>query len=114
VVFDKENPYNYKIYDGYMIHKTLPGLYTYDEAQKACKSLREGYNDWTLPDADYLDLMADKEGLVMYYAEEGWYWSSWILQGSYYTVVNLWKNEAAYTTDPNAKLKVLPVRKINN
>ena len=36
VVYDQTNPYDYKIYDGYMIHKTLEGLYTFDEAKEAC------------------------------------------------------------------------------
>ncbi len=112
VVYDKTNPYDYKIWEGYMIHKTLPGEYTFNQAKAACKSLRDGYDDWTLPEADYLDLLADNEELAKQIAESGWYWSSWVIQGQYYIGINIWTNAEASTTNPNEKLKVLPVRKL--
>lgn len=115
VVYDQTNPYNYKIYGGYMIHKTLDGLYTFREAKAACQSLRDGYDDWELPEADYLDILADVEDLAKEIAESGWYWSSWITNGynvNYYYGVNILTNACATTTDPNERLKVLPVRRI--
>ena len=110
IVYNKSNPYDYKIWGGYMIHKTLPGEYTFQEAKAACKALRDGYDDWRLPEADYLDLLADDEELARQITESGWYWSSWIFFGDTYMGVNVWNNAAAYTKDPNEKLKVLPVR----
>lgn len=110
VVYDKSNPYDYKVWGEYMIHKTLPGEYTYFEAKEACKALRDGYDDWTLPEADYLDLLADDEELAKQLTESGWYWSSWVFFGNTYMGVNVWNNAAAYTQDPYEKLKVLPVR----
>lgn len=115
VVYDQSNPYNYKIYQGYMIHKTLDGLYTFYEAKEACRSLRDGYDDWRLPEGDFLDMLADNENLAEEIAEEGWYWTSWIFNGinvNYYNGVNILMNECGTTTDPNETLKVLPVRKI--
>ena len=116
VVYDKTNPYNYKVYRGYMIHKTLDGLYTFNEAKAACQSLRDGYDDWVLPEGDYLDILADEEDLAKQIAESGWYWSSWIFNGynvNYYTVVDVLSNESCYVTNPNERLKVLPVREIH-
>lgn len=114
IVYDKSNPYDYKVYDyegiSYMIHKTLPGLYTFSQAKAACKALRDGYDDWMLPDADLLDVIADDESLARQIAEEGWYWSSWVIQGQYYIGINVWTNAEASTTNPSEKLKVLPVR----
>lgn len=112
IVYNRSNPYDYKIWRGYMIHPTLPGTYTFYEAKEACKALRDGYNDWILPEADYLDLLADDEDLVKQITESGWYWSSWIYFGNTYIEVNVWNNVAAYTKDPNERLKVLPVRLI--
>lgn len=117
IVYDKTNPYDYMIYGGYMIHKTLDGLYTFDEARSACRSLRDGYDDWVLPETDYLDLFAEEEDLAKQIAEPGWYWTSWITNGfnvNYYYGVNILLNESATTTNPYEKLKVLPVRKIQN
>lgn len=113
IVYDKSNPYDYKVRGGYMIHKTLPGEYTFSEAKAACKALRDGYDDWSLPEADFLDLLGDDLELATQITESGWYWSSWILFGDTYMGVNVWNNDAAYTKDPNEKLKVLPVRLIN-
>ena len=116
VVYDKTNPYDYKVYGGYMIHKTLDGLYTFSEAKTACLSLRDGYDDWELPEADYLDILADEEELAKEIAESGWYWSSWITNGNnvnYYYGINILLNELRYITNPNEKLKVLPVRRIH-
>lgn len=110
VVYDKFNPYDYKIWDGCMIHKTLPGEYTFEEAKAACKALRDGYDDWMLPEADYLDLLADEDELTRQITEIGWYWSSWIFFGDTYMAVDVWNNESAYTKDPYLRLKVLPVR----
>lgn len=117
IVYDKTNPYDYKVYtyEGvtYMIHKTLSGLYTFDEAKYMCKSLGGGYEDWMLPPADLMDVIADDEAIANQIAEEGWYWSSWFFNANscdYYTEVNILKNETAYTRDPSEKLKVLPVR----
>lgn len=115
IVYDMTNPYNYPIYDGHMIHKTLDGLYTYNEAKEACRSLSDGYDDWFLPETDYLDLLADEEELAKEVAESGWYWTSWITNGysiNYYWGANILTNAIASTSDPNEKLKVLPVRKI--
>lgn len=117
IVYDETNPYNYIIYGGYMIHQTLDGLYTFSEANEACKALRDGYDDWCLPETDYLDLLADDEELAQQVAESGWYWTSWIFNGfnaNYYYGVNIWANETNTTTDSNEKLKVLPVRKISD
>lgn len=117
VVFDQSNPYDYKTYQGYMIHNTLDGLYTFSEAKEACRSLRDGYDDWVLPETDFLDILADEEDLAKEIAEDGWYWCSWIFNGynvNYYYGVNILNNDIGTTTDPNEKLKVLPVRKINN
>lgn len=116
VVYDQTNPYDYRIYNGYMIHKTLDGLYTFDEANEACRFLRDGYDDWVLPETDFLDILADDEDLAREIAEEGWYWGSWITNGyngNYYYGVNIWANDSGTTTNPNEKLKVLPVRKHN-
>lgn len=116
IVYDQTNPYDYKIYGGYMIHKTLNGLYTFNEAKAVCQSLRDGYDDWELPETDYLDRLADDENLAKEIAEEGWYWTSWITNGNnvdYYYGVNILTNACAATTDPNERLKVLPVRRIN-
>lgn len=116
VVYDSANPYNYTIFDGYMIHKTLNGLYTFDEAKNACKNLRDGYDDWILPEADYLDLLADEKDLAIGVAETGWYWTSWITNGyntNYYYGLNIMTDELNIITDQNEKMKVLPVRKIN-
>lgn len=112
IVYDKTNPYDYKIWGGYMIHTTLPGEYTFFEAKEACKALRDGYDDWMLPEADYLDVLADNEELARQITESGWYWSSWIYFGDTYMGVNVWNNSAAYTKDPSEKLKVLPIRKL--
>ena len=115
VVYDQTNPYNYIVYGGYMIHKTLDGLYTFNEAKAACRALRDGYDDWRLPETDYLDLLADDEDLAKVIADPGWYWTSWISNGynvNYYHGVNILSNACATTTDPNERLKVLPVRKI--
>lgn len=114
-VYDQTNPYDYKIYAGYMIHKTLNGLYTYDEAKEACRSLRDGYDDWMLPAPDYLEGLADHQDLAMEVAEEGWYWGSWISNGynvNYYYGVNILLNDCCYITNPDKKIKVLPIRKI--
>lgn len=113
VVYDETNPYDYKIFDGYMIHKTLPGTYTFSGAKAACRALRDGYDDWTLPEADYLDILADNEELAKQIAEPGWYWSSWVIQSQYYIGINILENEEGSTTDPSEKLKVLPVRRID-
>lgn len=115
VVYDKTNPYNFNIFGGYMIHKTLDGLYTFNEAKEACRSLIDGYDDWELPETDYLDLLADEDDLAKEIAEPGWYWTSWISNGynvNYYFGVNILTNDSGTTTDPNERLKVLPVRKI--
>lgn len=118
VVYDETNPYNYLIYDGYMIHQTLDGLYTFNEAKEACKALRDGYDDWCLPETDYLDLLADDEDLAQQVAESGWYWTSWVFNYGdntyYYHGINILINESGITTDPNEKMKVLPVRKIKD
>lgn len=114
IVYDKSNPYDYKIWEGYMIHNTLPGEYTFFEAKEACNALRDGYDDWTLPEADYLDVLADNEELAKQITELGWYWSSWIFGGDTYMGVNVWNNATTYTMDPYEKLKVLPVRLIKN
>lgn len=113
IVYDKSNPYNYSVWGGYMIHKTLPGKYTFSEATAACKVLRDGYDDWSLPGADFLDLLGDDMELATQITESGWYWSSWIYFSETYVGVNVWNNATAYTNDPNEKLKVLPVRLIN-
>ena len=115
-VYDQTNPYDYRIYQGYMIHKTLDGLYSFDEAKDASRSLRDGYDDWKLPEPDFLDVLADEENLAKEIAEEGWYWGSWISNGynsNYYYGVNVWLNECCYITNPTEKLKVLPVREIH-
>lgn len=115
IVYDRTNPYDYIIFGEYMIHKTLEGLYTYNQAKVECQSLQDGYDDWELPEADFLDLLADEENLAKQVAEPGWYWSSWITNGyntNYYYPVDILNNEPGVTTDPNQKLKVLPVRKI--
>lgn len=117
IVYDNTNPYNYPIYGGHMIHKTLDGLYTYNEAKVACLSLRDGYDDWFLPETDYLDLLADEEDLAKEVSETGWYWTSWITNGyntNYYYGVNILTNSVATTSDPNEKLKVLPIRKLSD
>ena len=114
VVYDQTNPYGYLIFGEYMIHKTLEGLYTFDEATAACRSLRDGYDDWELPEGDFLDLLADEDELASQVAEPGWYWSSWITNGynvNYYHAINILLDELWYVTNPNEKLKVLPVRK---
>ena len=84
--------------------------YTFEEAKAACKALRDGYDDWMLPEADYLDLLADKDELTRQITEIGWYWSSWIFFGDTYVAVDVWNNESAYTKNPYLRLKVLPVR----
>lgn len=115
VVYDKTNPYDYIIFRGYMIHKTLERLYTYNEAKSACQSLRDGYDDWELPATDFLDILADENNSAKEIAEEGWYWGSWITNGynaNYYYGVNVYMNEVTYITDPDEKLKVLPVREM--
>lgn len=115
VVYDQTNPYGYIIFGGYMIHKTLEGMYSFSEAKAACQSLLDGYDDWELPEADYLDILADEEVLAKKIAESGWYWSSWITNGynvNYYYGINILSDELRYITNPNEKLKVLPVRRI--
>lgn len=116
VVYDQSNPYDYTIFEGYMIHKTLDGLYTFSGAKEACRSLRDGYDDWVLPETDFLDILADEEDLAKEVAEAGWYWGSWITNGynvNYYYGVNVLTNDVCYITNPNEELKVLPVRKIH-
>lgn len=117
VVYDQSNPYDYKIFEGYMIHKTLDGLYTFSGAKDACRSLRDGYDDWRLPETDFLDILADEEDLAKEVAEEGWYWTSWVNNYGdnvyYYHGINVLMNESGMTTDPNEEHKVLPVRKIH-
>ena len=116
VVYDQSNPYQYEIFEEYMIHKTLPGEYTFFEAKQACESLIDGYDDWMLPEADYLDrLAAERQDIVNKVADGGWYWSSWILGVGdlYYLWINLSNGEEAYTSVPYEKVKVLPVRLIN-
>lgn len=112
IVYDKLNPYDYKVWRGCMIHETLPGEYTFAEAKAACETLKDGYDDWTLPEADFLDLLADDEELTKQITEPGWYWSSWVSFTGTHTAINVWINEGAYTSNPNEKLKVLPVRYI--
>lgn len=117
IVYDETNPYGYELYTfegtSYMIHATLPGLFTFNEAKNSCSSLRDGYDDWMLPPADLMDVIADDESFAKRIAEDGWYWSSWITNGNnvdYYTCVNIINNDAGYSTNPNERLKVLPVR----
>lgn len=117
VVFDKTNPYGYKryLYDGkiYMIHNTLQGVYTYIQAKETCYSLQAGgYSDWVLPEADMLDDLANDSDLAKLIAEDGWYWTSWIFSytTSYYYICNLHMDDVSYTSSPDLKLKVLPVR----
>ncbi len=112
VVYDKDNPYGYEVLMGYMIHKTLPGEYTFEEAKAACKALKDGYSDWELPEGDYLNSIAHDKELARRVAEFGWYWSSWIYFGETYLGVHIWDNMSAYTKNPNERLKVLPVRLI--
>ena len=118
VVYNTTNPYGYAKYSyggsTYMIHKTLNGLYTFYDAKNACKILRDGYDDWIVPPADLMDVIADDDVLAKEIAEEGWYWSSWTYNGGnsidYYYGINIWDNAEGSTTNPNEKLKVLPVR----
>ena len=121
IVYNVKNPKAYKVFvyygNTYMIHNSLPGTYTYEEAKKACANLRDEYSDWVLPPADLLDLIADEDLLAKQVAEEGWYWSSWLdfdqRRERYYCVtVNILENELGNAATTSKNLKVLPVRLI--
>lgn len=120
VVYDKTNPYSLPTYtDGrykYYIHKTLPNVYTWDQAKAVCNNLTDfGCDDWFLPcltDVQALachpDLFEDCGILDAPYWTRDVSYGGWIYYTNFYDA----NEKGGVTQNGNQKLLVIPFRRV--
>lgn len=114
VVYDRTNPYSLPTVGGYLIHPTLPGLYTWEQAKEVCYNLTDyGYDDWYLPYLTEVQMLENCPNLFTACGiVDAPYWTSAISSGGYIYYTNFYNaNEyGGVTLNGNLQMHVIPFR----